>query len=164
MSAAHQAIRTARVAGVELAVTALEATGDTSYSACGIPYWVAGDVASGDALVARGAEEHRAAGIDLRLGATVTRVDPEARTVTYGEQVLGYDELVIATGASAVVPDWAISSTGQRYAGVAPVKTLADGAAWLDMLAEGGRVVVAGGSTCALSRGLPARAGSTNVP
>ncbi|UBU11534.1 FAD-dependent oxidoreductase [Nonomuraea gerenzanensis] len=151
MSAAHQAIR---AAGTKLAVTALEATGDTSYSACGIPYWVAGDVSSGDALVARTAEEHRKAGIDLRLGATATGVDRQARTVTYrdagGEQVLGYDELVIATGASAVVPDWAVDpGTGLRYAGVAPVKTLTDGAAWLDLLAGlpggGGRVVVAGG-------------------
>ncbi|MGW4964548.1 FAD-dependent oxidoreductase [Nonomuraea sp. NPDC004186] len=151
MSAAHQAIR---AAGTKLAVTALEATGDTSYSACGIPYWVAGDVSSGNALVARTAEEHRAAGIDLRLGATATGIDRQARTVTYqdadGEQVLGYDELVIATGASAVVPDWAVHpGTGQRYAGVAPVKTLTDGAVWLDLLGRlpkgSGRVVVAGG-------------------
>src|SRR5262245_11103605 len=105
MSAAHQAIR---LAGSRPAVTVLEATGDTSYSACGIPYWVAGDVSGGDALVARTAEQHRAAGIDLRLGATATGIDRQARTVTYrdggGEQVLGYDELVIATGAAAVVP------------------------------------------------------------
>ncbi|GAA2206814.1 FAD-dependent oxidoreductase [Nonomuraea monospora] len=151
MSAAHQAIR---AAGTNLAVTALEATGDTSYSACGIPYWVAGDVSSSDSLVARTAEQHRKAGIDLRLGATATGIDRRARTVTYrdagGEQVLGYDELVIATGASAMVPDWAVDpDTGQRYAGVAPVKTLTDGAVWLDLLAGlpggGGRVVVAGG-------------------
>ncbi|NJP96990.1 FAD-dependent oxidoreductase [Nonomuraea sp. FMUSA5-5] len=151
MSAAHQALRTA---GPGLAVTVLEATGDTSYSACGIPYWIAGDVPGGDALVARTAEQHRAAGIDLRFGATATAIDRQADTVTYqdadGEQVLGYDELVIATGASAVVRDWAVDpGTGRRYAGVAPVKTLADGAAWLDLLAglpgSGGRVVVAGG-------------------
>ena len=60
MSAAHQALRTARSIGRELAVTVLDRGTHTSYSACGIPYWMAGDVDSGDDLVARTADEHRA--------------------------------------------------------------------------------------------------------
>ncbi|MDT4945655.1 MAG: hypothetical protein QOH14_2388, partial [Pseudonocardiales bacterium] len=53
MSAAHQALRTARRLGRDLEVVAFERSRHTSYSACGLPYWVAGDVASADALVAR---------------------------------------------------------------------------------------------------------------
>ena len=53
MSAAHQALRTARRTGRELAITVLDKGAHTSYSACGIPYWMAGDVGSGDDLVAR---------------------------------------------------------------------------------------------------------------
>src|SRR5690625_4273927 len=102
MSAAHQALRAARRAGREISVRAFEATSDTSYSACGVPYWVAGHVDSQDDLVARTAEQHRSAGIDLRMGTRVTGVDLDARTVTAqgpdGVEEVGYDELVLATG------------------------------------------------------------------
>lgn len=151
MSAAHQALRTARARGVDLEVRVAEKTGHTSYSACGIPYWIAGEAASGDALVARTAEQHRAAGVDLRLDAEVVAADLAARTATVrtasGEEVWTYDDLVVATGATAHVPAWARESDGRLIADVGPVKTLDDGAAWLDRMAGRpmGRVVVAGG-------------------
>ena len=148
MSAAHQALRTAARRGEALAVTALEAGGHTSYSACGIPYWMAGDVGSGDDLVARTAEEHRKAGIDLRLHTEVVAADLAARTVTTAAgEVLEYDELVVATGAPAVVPDWALRPDGTTYDGVGVVKTLDDGAAWVRSFARvgpGAHVVVVG--------------------
>ena len=53
MSAAHQMLRTGRRHGRELAVTVLDQGSHTSYSACGIPYWLAGEVDSVDELVAR---------------------------------------------------------------------------------------------------------------
>lgn len=148
MSAAHQALRTARRLGRELEITVLDRGQHTSYSACGIPYWMAGDVDSGEDLVARTAEEHREAGIDLRLETEVVAADLAARTVTTaaGEE-LPYDELVVATGAPAVVPDWALRADGTRYDTVGPVKTLDDGEVWLDRFAdvgEGAHVVVVG--------------------
>lgn len=152
MSAAHQALRTARATGRELEVVALERSGHTSYSACGIPYWLAGDVSSGEDLVARTAEEHRAAGIDLRTGVTATALDLSERTVTCHdedghEQSLGYDELVIATGARPVIPQWAKGGDGSTYGGVGPVKDLDDGAEWLARMehAEGPLVIAGGG-------------------
>jgi len=148
MSAAHQALRTAARRGEALAVTALDAGGHTSYSACGIPYWMAGDVSSGDDLVARTAEEHRAAGIDLRLHTEVVAADLAARTVTTAAgDVLAYDDLVVATGAPAVVPDWARRPDGTTYEGVGVVKTLDDGAAWVRSFTRAGpgaHVVVVG--------------------
>ncbi len=148
MSAAHQALRTAKRTGRELAVTVLDRGTHTSYSACGIPYWMAGDVDSGDDLVARTADQHRAAGIDLRMGTEVVAADLAARTVTTSDgEVVGYDELVVATGAPAVVPDWALRPDGTTYDGVGAVKTLDDGAAWLEQFAsagEGAHVVVVG--------------------
>nr|WP_196780874.1 FAD-dependent oxidoreductase [Nocardioides sambongensis] len=142
MSAAHTALRAARAsdraADHATEVVVLEATGHTSYSACGIPYWVAGEVASGDELVARTAEEHRAAGIDLRLHARATAVDAGARTVTYAEdgrtRTLEYDELVLATGAHPVLTDWARTPDGVLIDGVHPVKNLDDGAVWADLV------------------------------
>ncbi len=165
MSAAHQALRTARRTGRELAITVLDKGMHTSYSACGIPYWMAGEVGSGDDLVARTAEDHRAAGIDLRLGVEVVAADLRGRTVTTasGEQV-EFDELVVATGAPAVVPDWAVRADGSLHDGVGVVKTLDDGAAWLERFAAAGddaHVVVVGGgyigvevAETALRRGL----------
>lgn len=157
MSVAHQALRTARWNDREVEIVALEATGHTSYSACGIPYWIAGDVDTGDDLVARTAEEHRAAGIDLRTGVIASGLDLEARTVTVrnGDGSTGtvdYDQLVIATGAHAIIPGWARRDDGALYDGVGPVKDLDDGEAWLrrftrtfDAVGSSARVVIAGG-------------------
>ena len=149
MSAAHQALRTAEKHGNDLTITVLDQGTHTSYSACGIPYWMAGDVASGDDLVARTADEHRASGIDLRMGTEVVAADLGAQTLTTaaGESV-DYDELVVATGAPAVVPDWALRPDGTAYDGVGAVKTLDDGAAWIERFAaaaDGARMVVVGG-------------------
>ncbi|MBI4944039.1 MAG: FAD-dependent oxidoreductase [Actinobacteria bacterium] len=153
MSAAHQALRTARAAGVDLRVVALERTAHTSYSACGIPYWVAGDVEDGDRLVARTAQEHRAAGIDLRLGVEAVALDVAARTVTGVDVATGaratweYDDVLLATGAAPVVPPWALDADGRFVPGVRAVKDLDDGAAWVAMLDDAPRrgVVVGGG-------------------
>ena len=148
MSAAHQALRTARRTGRELAITVLDKGAHTSYSACGIPYWMAGDVDSGDELVARTADAHRESGIDLRLGTEVVAADLTARTVTLADgEELSWDELVVATGAPAVVPDWALRPDGTTYDGVGTVKTLDDGAAWRERFADAGdgaHVVVVG--------------------
>jgi NADPH-dependent 2,4-dienoyl-CoA reductase/sulfur reductase-like enzyme len=151
MSAAHQALRTAKAGGRELEVVALERTEHTSYSACGIPYWLAGDVGGADDLVARSPNGHRERGVDLRTGATATGVDLAARTVGYddagGSHELGFDQLLLATGAHPIVPDWATGDDGSPYTGVGALKNLDDGTAWLARL-EGDRpreVVIAGG-------------------
>ncbi|MFN0284816.1 MAG: FAD-dependent oxidoreductase [Kineosporiaceae bacterium] len=142
MSAAHQALRTARARGHGIALTVFERTSHTSYSACGIPYWVAGDVNGGDRLVARTAAQHRAAGIDLRLGVEVIGLDPGARTVTAHDLRTGersthaYDDVVLATGAAPRVPPWAVAEDGGPVGGVRAVKDLDDGAAWLAMLGD----------------------------
>ncbi len=109
---------------------------------------MAGDVDAGDDLVARTAEQHREAGIDLRMGVEVVAADLDAHTVTTDSgEVVGYDELVVATGSPAIVPDWALGPDGTTYDGVGAVKTLADGAAWTDRFAAadaGAHVVVVG--------------------
>ncbi|MYX29881.1 FAD-dependent oxidoreductase [Streptomyces sp. SID8381] len=146
MSAASQA-RRLRGAG-ELEIVAFERGHFTSYSACGIPYWVGGDVEERDRLIARTPEEHRARGIDLRLRAEVTEIDVaagrvRARDVDSGaESWTSYDKLVIATGARPVRPDL----PGVDAPGVHGVQTLDDGQALLDSLARarGRRAVVVG--------------------
>lgn len=149
MSAAHQALRAARRVGREVSVLAFEETSHTSYSACGLPYWVAGHVSSQDDLVARTFEQHVAAGIDLRMDTRVTAVDLDSRTVTArgpaGVEDVTYDDLVIATGAAPVVPDWALAEDGTPMPGTGAVSTLDDGREWLDRIESEGDVLVAGG-------------------
>lgn len=149
MSAAHQALRTAATRGRELAVTVLDKGRHTSYSACGIPYWMAGDVDSGEDLVARTADEHRAAGIDLRMETQVTGVDLAGRVVTTAAgETFEFDQLVVASGAHPVVPDWALRDDGTPYDTVGAVHTLDDGAEWLERFEAadpGAHVVIVGG-------------------
>ncbi|GAB2330118.1 FAD-dependent oxidoreductase [Streptomyces variabilis] len=146
MSAASQARRTR--GPDELEIVAFERGHFTSYSACGIPYWVGGDVEDRDELIARTPEEHRARHIDVRLRTEVTEIDVErgrvrARDLESGaESWTSYDKLVIATGARPVRPDL----PGIDAAGVHGVQTLDDGQALLDTLTrtEGRRAVVVG--------------------
>ncbi|MDW4909788.1 FAD-dependent oxidoreductase [Streptomyces sp. ADMS] len=149
MSAASQA---RRLRGPdELEIVAFERGHFTSYSACGIPYWVSGDVPDRDRLIARTSEEHRARDIDLRMRTEVTEIDVPGNRVrardleTGAESWTSYDKLVIATGARPIRPEL----PGVDAPGVHGVQTLDDGQALLDTLAaldatEGRRAVVVG--------------------
>ncbi|MBO7938604.1 MULTISPECIES: FAD-dependent oxidoreductase [Streptomyces] len=146
MSAASQA-RRLKGPG-ELEIVAFERGGFTSYSACGIPYWVGGAVPDRDALIARTPEEHRARGIGLRLRTEVTRIDVAGRRVhardldSGAESWTSYDKLVVATGARPIRPEM----PGADAAGVHGVQTLGDGQELIDSLARarGRRAVVVG--------------------
>jgi NADPH-dependent 2,4-dienoyl-CoA reductase/sulfur reductase-like enzyme len=128
MSAASAA---KRIRGDALDVVVLERGHWTSYSACGIPYWVAGDIGSAGDLVARTAEQHRANGLDVRLGADVVEIDLDAGHVLTGDgQRHGFDQLVVATGAEPLRPDL----PGIDSAGIVGIQTLGDGELLLDRL------------------------------
>ena len=133
MSAAATAKRRAG-RGIEIVV--LERTDWTSYSACGIPYWAAGDVDGPEGLVARTPAEHRKRGLDVRTGVEAVGIDLHARQVRArcavdgSEQIVGFDQLLIATGAEPVRPD----VPGADAEGVHGVQTLDDGARLLTSL------------------------------
>ncbi|MEU8826570.1 FAD-dependent oxidoreductase [Streptomyces sp. NPDC048636] len=148
MSAASQARRVGSRGDLE--ILAFERGHFTSYSACGIPYWVGGQVDGPDALIARTPETHRGRGIDVRLRTEALEIDPAGQRVLVrdltprgdGERWYGYDDLVIATGARPRRP----SMPGIDAPGVHGVQTLDDGRALLDTL-EGtdvGHAVVVG--------------------
>ncbi|WP_030294093.1 FAD-dependent oxidoreductase [Streptomyces katrae] len=146
MSAASQARRLKGPA--ELEIVAFERGHFTSYSACGIPYWIGGRVAGRDELIARAPEEHRARDIDLRMRTEVVELDlaggrVRARDLESGsESWTGYDKLVLATGARPVRP----RLPGIGAHGVHGVQTLDDGQRLADTLerTEGRRAVVVG--------------------
>ncbi|MEU5163262.1 FAD-dependent oxidoreductase [Streptomyces sp. NPDC020875] len=144
MSAASQARRFRPPQ--ELEIVAFERGRFTSYSACGIPYWIGGQVGERDELIARTPEEHRARAIELRTRTEVTEIDTDrgrvrTRDLDDGtESWTGWDRLVIATGARPVRPP----IPGIEAPGVHGVQNLGDGQALLDTLralgpGEGGR-------------------------
>ncbi|MFE7519676.1 FAD-dependent oxidoreductase [Streptomyces halstedii] len=120
----------------ELDIVAFERGRFTSYSACGVPYWVGGDVEGPDALIARTPEEHRERSIDLRMRTEVTGIDVAGQRVRALDRDSGeaywtdFDKLVIATGARPVRPEL----PGIDAAGVHGVQTLDDGQALLETL------------------------------
>lgn len=143
MSAASTA---KKLRGEALDVVALERGDWTSYSACGIPYWVAGDIGSVHDLVARSAQDHRDLGIGVRLRTEAVAVDLEAGHVqTLSGERIGFDKLMIATGAEPVRPDL----PGIDAEGILGIQTLGDGEKFLAQLTGRRRprsaVVVGGG-------------------
>ncbi|MGC5329966.1 FAD-dependent oxidoreductase [Micromonospora sp. DT62] len=149
MAAASQA-RRRRDRG-DLEIVAFERGHFTSYSACGIPYWISGLVPERDQLIARDPETFREKfDIDVRLRHEVTAIDLDRREVTArdldggGEVRERFDTLMYATGAVPKKPGWAETDAG----GVFGMQTLDDGAAlrdWLDAEPRPRRAVVIGG-------------------
>jgi NADPH-dependent 2,4-dienoyl-CoA reductase/sulfur reductase-like enzyme len=102
MSAASAARRVAP----KLDVVVFEAGGFAAYGMCGIPYFLGGTVPRAENLLAYPPSEFRDhRGIDLRLHTAVSAIDASAHQVhVAGGGPVGYDALVVATGASPVRP------------------------------------------------------------
>ncbi|MBQ1012863.1 FAD-dependent oxidoreductase [Micromonospora sp. M51] len=149
MSAASQARR--RRGRDDLEIVVFERGHFTSYSACGIPYWISGLVPDPEALIARDPEVFRREhAMDVRMRHEVTTIDLERREVVAqnledgGEVRERFDDLMYATGAVPVKPPWAVTDAH----GVFGMQTLDDGAAlrdWLDADPQPRRAVVIGG-------------------
>ena len=109
-AAGMSAASAARRREPELDVVAFERGPYTSFSACGIPFFVGGLFEDSDRLVARSPDEHRARGIAVHVRTAVTAIDLARRELTVRDQTAaerteGFDRLVLATGAEAVAPD-----------------------------------------------------------
>jgi len=125
MSAASRAKR--NDPGID--VTVLEKTEDVSYSACGMPYNIADSEREIDDLVVRQADVFREKqDINLLTGHCVESIDTVKGIVTGAgtdgsEFSFPYNRLLIATGASPVIPEL----PGFDMPGVMALKSLADG-------------------------------------
>jgi len=125
MSAASRAKRNKP----EMSVGVYEQTQDVSYSACGMPYNIADASRDIDDLVVRKASVFREKqDIDLKLGHRIDAIDISNKAImgtnTNGNRFSdNYDALLIATGASPIIPDL----PGFDLPGVFALKSLGDG-------------------------------------
>ena len=140
---------------------------DISYSGCGLPYFIGGQVADADTLHPRDpawfADRFN---IDIRTRHEVITVDHDARTLrvrnlTTGDEFTDcYDTLVLATGARSIVPP----VPGTDLPGVFALRNVRDAISIRDWLETRGpeRAVVVGSGFIGLEvteqlveRGLP---------
>jgi NADPH-dependent 2,4-dienoyl-CoA reductase/sulfur reductase-like enzyme len=147
MSAASQARRRRPVDDLE--IRCFERSSWVSYSACGEPYHVAGYVDPIERLVARTPARFAESDIAVATRHEVTEIDIDRRSVDVIELDTGrrftemYDQLVIATGSTAVRPP----VSGMDLPGVHELRTL-DDARRLRAIADAGpgaAVVIGGG-------------------
>ena len=106
MSAAAKAKRTNKLAEV----TVYEKREYISFGACGLPYFVGNFFNDSKKMLARTVEQMKEAGIEVIPGHEVIGVNPDKKEVTVKNLKTGveckdnYDKLMIATGASPMVP------------------------------------------------------------
>jgi NADPH-dependent 2,4-dienoyl-CoA reductase/sulfur reductase-like enzyme len=146
-AAGMSAASAARRVDPDLEVVVLEASGYAAYGMCGIPYYLAGLVERVEDLLAYPPAFFRERrGIDLRLHAEATALDPAARVVHYvadGRAArISYDRLIVAAGGAPTLPP----VPGLDDPHVFTVRTLEDAMALRGLLDAGrvGRALVVG--------------------
>ncbi|MGH2790922.1 MAG: FAD-dependent oxidoreductase [Actinomycetota bacterium] len=135
----------------ELEIVAFERGHYTSYSACGIPYYVGDVVDDLETLIVRSPKAFREdSDISAHIRHEVVAIDLEARRVKVrdleaeSERWEGFDRLMVATGATPVKPEW----PGGDAEGIFGVQVLDDGVdirAWVDEQKPKSAVVIGGG-------------------
>ncbi|WP_270504328.1 CoA-disulfide reductase [Paraclostridium sordellii] len=113
----------------EYDVVVYEKTDVVSFGACGLPYFVGGFFDDPKNMIARAPEKFRESGIDLNIFNEVISVDTEnkklkVKNVNTGETFIdSYDKLMIATGASSIIPP----IKNVKLENVSTLKSLDDG-------------------------------------
>lgn len=130
-------------------IVVLERDPYVSFANCGLPYYLAGEIAERESLLLNTPQSLAASlALDVRTGHEVTSIDPPARTVRVRERASGreyterYDALVLSTGAEPLVPP----IPGVDLPGVRVLRTVPDVDALQAILDGGARRAVIVGS------------------
>lgn len=124
VAAGSKAAARARRVAPDIEITLFQDEPEVSYTACGQPYYLSGLIPQREALIIRRPADFANDGIDVRIDHRVTAIDAVKRTVTVFDRNRGkariesYDRLVIATGATSIVPD----IPGSRLDGVVTLR------------------------------------------
>lgn len=132
-------------------VTLITRDRDISYAGCGLPYYVGGLIESRDQLIVNTPQKYAAlTGVTVLTGWEAVALDAGAKRVTVrdtatgAQEDMGYDKLIIATGASPIVPP----VEGVEQQGIFVMRTPDDAMKIRDAIAQRGvrqAVVVGGG-------------------
>jgi len=127
MSAATRARRM----NEDASIIVLERGGFISFANCGLPYYLAGRIESEDKLlVTTAARVRERFNIDARVRHEVTLIDRNAKEVEVRDDAAGttyrlsYDKLILATGASPMLPR--IDEVGARQSNVFLLRSMED--------------------------------------
>ncbi|RDY24333.1 CoA-disulfide reductase [Romboutsia maritimum] len=113
----------------EYEVVVYEKTDIVSFGACGLPYFVGGFFDEPNNMIARSPEEFKESGIDLNIFHEVINVDSNLKKIVVKNVQTGeefedsYDKLMIATGASSIIPP----IKNVKLENVSTLKTMKDG-------------------------------------
>ncbi|TFH37198.1 MAG: pyridine nucleotide-disulfide oxidoreductase, partial [Dehalococcoidia bacterium] len=150
MACGPKAAARARRCEPHASITVVEQGTTVSEGSCGLPYYVAGRVASDKALLIRTPKYFKeVANIDMLTGTRATAIDRVAHEVeitnlaTGAVSRLSYDKLVLATGATPAVP---AGLAGRELKGVFTLTKISDANAILEALTASSvrRAVVVG--------------------
>ena len=113
----------------ETQITVYEKSKHVSFGACGLPYFVGKFFEDSEKLISRSVEQFQKTGIEVHIEHEVIAINPEEKTVVVknlqtGQQLTDtYDKLMLATGASAIIPPIKNSNLNHVYT----LKTMEDG-------------------------------------
>ena len=119
---------------------------NVSYSACGLPYYVAGSFKNVENLIIRRPAEYEKQGIQVKLRHLVKSINPDKKEIiienldnneTFTDN---YDKLIIATGATPFVPD----IKGVDLENVFTLRTLEDGVNLKNAVLQSKKAVILG--------------------
>ena len=123
-----------------------------SYSACGMPYYIAGDFQDWKQLIIRTKEEFEKSGIYIHTRKKVTKIIPAEKKVliegidTRETEYQEYDKLVISTGAEPVIPEYVDIKSEKIYT----LRTLDDGIKLKQGMLRSKHITIIGGGYIAV--------------
>ena len=123
-----------------------------SYSSCGMPFYIAGDFQDWQKLLVRSVDEFEKNGIHIHTRQQVMKIlsaDKKIAVKDLEEEdwyFVEYDRLVIATGAEAIMPDFA----NKNFKNLFKLRTLDDGIAIKSALKDAKHITIIGGGYIAI--------------
>ncbi len=118
-----------------------------SYSSCGLPYYIEGNFEDYRQLLVRSPEEFEDMGVHVHLRCKATKILPKFKQVLIENkdkniaELVSYDRLIIATGASPVIPP--IKNVNLKN--IFTLRKIEDGIAIKEIALKSKKVVIVGG-------------------
>ena len=118
-----------------------------SYSACGLPYFIENIIQKPEILIIRTPEDFKKQNINVHIKQRCIKVDSDEHKVLIEDLIshniyeVSYDVLVIATGASPVIPD----INGVDLKNIFTLRTISDGIQIKQKMYESKKAVLIGG-------------------